>query len=173
MASFLQIWYLALIVPALFACYLLLQHPTILFYILIAAIPWSAEMSINQKLGTDIPDEPLMLLVASFAVFYFFNNRSLIRNIKNPLIWILLLQFVWIICSDVYSVDKLASIKYSLAKGWYLLAFVTTPLILWKDKKMVARTFIILLCSMMFVFLVIFIRHYQYSFTFATTNNQQ
>ena len=169
-ASYLQVWYLVLTIPAIFVSYLLIQQPTILFYILIATIPWSAEMSINQQLGTDIPDEPLMLLVAAFVVFYFINNRSLIRSIKNPIVWILLLQVIWIICSDIYSVDKLASIKYSLAKGWYLLAFVAAPLILWKDKKIVMRTFLILLSSMMLVFIFIFIRHYQTNFTFATIN---
>ena len=169
-ASYLQLWYLSLIIPAAFASYLLIQKPVILFYLLIAAIPWSAEASINQQLGTDIPDEPLMLLTASFVVFYLFNNRSLIRNIKNPLIWILLLQVIWIICSDLYSIDKLTSLKYSLAKGWYLLAFVGAPLIIWNDKKRLIRTFLILLSSMIAVFILIFTRHYQNYFTFATIN---
>jgi Lipid A core - O-antigen ligase and related enzymes len=169
-ASYLQIWYLALIIPVVFACYLLIQHPIILFYLLIATIPWSAEISINQQLGTDIPDEPLMVLAASFVVFYFFNNRSLIKSIRNPILWILLLQVIWTLCSDLYSIDKLASIKYSLAKGWYLLAFVAAPLILWNDKKRLVKTFLILLGSMMLVFMVIFIRHYQANFTFATIN---
>jgi len=43
---------------------LFLQFPDYLFYFLLLSIPWSIEYNFGSSLGTDLPDEPLMLLAA-------------------------------------------------------------------------------------------------------------
>ena len=46
---------------ALLACFWLIENLSWLLFILLIAIPWSIEFRFSQSLGTDLPDEPLML----------------------------------------------------------------------------------------------------------------
>src|SRR5687767_2241784 len=61
---------------ALAAAFCLSSYPTILFYILIASIPWSIEFSVSSSLSTDLPDEPLMLLVSFVVVAMLVQRRE-------------------------------------------------------------------------------------------------
>ena len=77
---------------ALVAIVLLIQHPQYLFYLLMLSIPWSVEYSFDSNFGTDLPDEPLMLLAALSIVIYIAYKKNIkwVRKL-HPLIIIILL----------------------------------------------------------------------------------
>lgn len=128
--------YFLVIPPALLAAIFLVQHPEYLFYLLMLSIPWSIEFNFSSNLGTDLPDEPFMLLSALAIVFYLIYQRKNFHWRKlHPVMMILVIQFLWIIVTVITSSNLLLSIKYLLAKTWYLLAFAVLPLFLFKEEK--------------------------------------
>lgn len=158
--------------PALLLVVYLLQHPHRLFYLLLAAIPWSIEFSFNSGLGTDLPDEPLMLLTAlSVIMMAVWQRRQLTTQKIHPLLLILLLQFAWTICTVLVSTDPLQSFKYLLAKSWYLLAFVAAPLLLLRREKELKRGVLVLLGSMLVFMFVALVRHAGNGWTFEKIND--
>lgn len=154
------------------AAIVLLQHPEFTFYLLMLTIPWSVEFNFSPSLGTDLPDEPLMLLAALSAVIFMIHQRRTIQfNRWHPLLAIIVLQLLWAIITTITSTDFVLSVKYLLAKSWYLLAFVALPILLFKDEKVFRRSFLLLLGSMMVAMVVIFVRHGFYGLTFERVND--
>lgn len=166
-----EIYFLAAPV-AVIAVVLLIQYPKYLLYLLMLSIPWSAEFSFSSNLGTDLPDEPLMLLAALSILIYFSYQRNT-GWLKKPhsLTIIITLQFIWTIITVITSTDVVLSVKYLLAKTWYLLAFVPLPVFLFRDERILKRSFALLLCSMMAVMMVTLIRHGIFDFAFGSVND--
>lgn len=166
-----QLWLITVPFILLIATYLL-QHPLLLFYILIATIPWSVEYNFSNRLGTDLPDEPLMLLT-SLAVIILWLQQKQYQKIRqlHPLLFIILLQWIWAIIPIYFSTYLLISTKFLLAKTWYLLAFVAAPLLLFQNKKVIRNTAVILLFSMLLATVLAFVRHAAYVFTFEHIND--
>ncbi len=166
-----QMW-LLLLPLVLVATFFLLQKPVLLFYILVASIPWSIEYNFSGSLGTDLPDELLMLL-AAFATILLLLYRQPAGYKKwllHPITIVLLLQTVWIIIAVVTSTHPLISVKFLLAKSWYLLSFFLLPLLLMQNSIAWKRVSLILTLSMLAVTSVSVLRHAGYGFTFADVN---
>src|SRR5205085_7653575 len=126
-----------LLIPfGLLACYYLIHHPDYLFYLLLASVPWSMEYSFSKTLGTDLPDEPLMLLTTLFVIIWvIYHNKTVSLRKLHPLLWIILFELLWTIFTVITSTHVIVSIKYLLAKCWYLLAFAFAPVVLFRDEK--------------------------------------
>ena len=167
-----QEYYFLAIPVLLLACICLVQFPEYLFYLLVLSIPWSIEYNFTPSLGTDLPDEPLMLLTAMAALILIIHNRKRLNSsFRHPLVIIILIQLVWIMITVIYSTGILVSFKYLLAKVWYLLAFVAAPVYLFRDRKTMERSFVFLLFSMMTFMLFAIIKHAQYNWTFENIND--
>ena len=150
-----------------------LQHPQLLFYVLLFSIPWSAEIQVTESLGTDLPDEPLMLLMA-FAVIALFlagNRKQEQQRPFSPLLLILFVSFCWSVVTVALSTHVVLSLKYLLAKGWYLLAFALAPLVLNGDERLIRRSAVVLFSAMFLVTSVALVKHAAYHFSFAGIND--
>ncbi len=164
--------YFLLIPLALAAAIFLVQHPEYLFYLLMLSIPWSIEFNFSSNFGTDLPDEPFMLLSALAVIFCLIYYRKNFHWRKlHPLLLILAIQFLWIIVTVIPSFNFFLSVKYLLAKSWYLLAFVVLPLFLFKEERIFKRAVILLLSSMMIATIVALTRHAMDGFSFEEINN--
>jgi O-antigen ligase len=146
-------------------------NPTVLVYILLGSIPWSIEYNFTQSLGSDLPDEPLMLLTSFAILAYFLYHRKRHATFAiSPLLLLLLLQLIWIVISVALSGNALVSAKYLLAKTWYIGAFVVAPFIVFQDRKKFIRAVIILTASMMVFMLLTMFRHTVAGLDFASIN---
>ncbi len=144
----------------------------LVFYLLIFCLPWSFEFNFNSSLGTDLPDEPLMLLVSLLFVFHFlFAPSESLARWKQPLLFLLFAHIAWMAITVFFSSDVLVSLKYLLAKGWYVIAFVCAPIVLFKDKKTMVKTGIFFLVAMLCVTILAMIRHGLSGFRFIEINN--
>jgi len=150
------------------------HNPFVLFYVLVAAIPWSIEHNFTPSLGTDLPTEPLMLLTSfgllSFLVYHA-HKRPLRGFFSSPLTIVLLLQALWWGVSTYFSTDYAVSVKYCLAKGWYLSAFVLTPYVLFQHRKQMIRVAQIFSISMLLLVARTIVKHYEFGFTFERIND--
>jgi O-antigen ligase len=151
----------------------LVQYPAVLFYLLLASIPWSAEYNFTKTLGTDLPDEPLMLLLAFSTTCLLIYKGKKRGATKTPptLLLLLLLHMGWVFLTVLLSSHFVLSAKYFIAKGWYLLAFVAAPLLLNADEKFIKRSGVILFTSTLAVMLLTLCRHAHYHFVFAKVND--
>ena len=144
----------------------------IIFYLLIFSLPWSIEYNFNSSLSTDLPDEPIMWLISVlFFAYSLFRPSEIFSKIKHPLIVLLLCSLVWIIVTVLFSTDWIISLKFFLAKCWYLVAFVFTPLLFFVNKKTISTAAILFLISMVLVTVIAVCRHAFYGFRFANVND--
>lgn len=95
------------------------------FFLLLFCLPLSTEVYFSSTLGTDIPDEPLMiLLTGAFFLYWFTKPTSVpVSFLFKPLTVLLLLHLGWILATTIWSVDFLVSFKIFLAKVWYVVPF--------------------------------------------------
>ncbi len=143
-----------------------------LFLLLICSLPFSFEYNFTASLGTDIPDEALMLLVSFVFLGYWLYTPAAIekQTWHHPLLLLLLLHMAWIALTTIASGSQLLSVKFLLAKGWYLGAFVLAPLILFSNKRNIRLTAACFAMAMLLVTVTALIRHAEYDFSFATVN---
>lgn len=97
-----------------------------IYYLMLFSIPLSVEYNFSDSLATDLPDEPLIILLTLVGIPYLLSssNKFDIRFARHPLVWLLLLQVVWIFIAALHSESWLVSFKFLAAKIWYLTVFV-------------------------------------------------
>jgi O-antigen ligase len=148
------------------------QQGQTIFYLLIFSLPWSIEYNFNSSLSTDLPDEPIMwMITVLFFAWFLFRPSEIFSKIKHPLIVVLLCSLIWIIVAVLFTTDWIISLKFFLAKCWYLVAFVLAPLLFFVNKRTIGTAAILFLISMVSVTVIAVCRHAFYWFRFANIND--
>lgn len=166
--------YLFILIPAacllLFACWL---FPDNLFFLLLASIPFSTEFQWSSALGTDLPDELLMIIASILFLFYLVYHKKLFTfdTWSHPLLLLLLLGIGWAMISAVFSLQPLLSLKFLMAKCWYLGAFVLAALILFRHKRGLEVSIRVFTISMLTVTVITLVRHAFFGFSFSHIND--
>ena len=162
--------------------YLLLGVPFVYLYILLVGINWKTAYWIflafipfsiqlefaGGALSTSLPDEPMMWFFLLVFVLMWANNPALIPRWwwQNPLVVIIVLQFIWLIVTVVFSTELLYSVKFLLAKCWFLVSFLVLPLFIFKEKKDFRKGFLFFLIPLFVTMVFIFYQHYRIGFNF-------
>lgn len=148
-------------------------NPSFVFYLLLITLPFSFEYSVSPEMGTDVPDELLMVLSSGIIFFYIsFNQELLFKHIlKHPLAGILLIYLLWLLVSSLFSSNFIVSLKFLLAKTWYIGAFVLAPIIVFKEKQNIKTAAILFVTAVVIVTILILVRHKAYNFGFAFIND--
>jgi O-antigen ligase len=101
----------------------------------------------------------------------FYNPKILSGEfLWHPLISGLLLFFCWTFISVIFSSEQLMSVKYLLAKSWYILSFVFIPLIFFRDKLSIRKAGLFFIFSMSCAVVLMLTRHAGVGFRFSTVN---
>lgn len=145
----------------------------LLFFSLLFAIPLSTEVEVTATLSTDLPDEPLMVLLAgSLLVLFLVKPYVLpVELKKSSLVVLLSLQLLWMLVTVFFSHEVLLSIKYCLAKGWFIMAFVVGGLFFLRTKEDYTAASKAIVFSMLIPLLYSLIRHAGKGFTFEAINS--
>lgn len=148
------------------------DYPGLFFSILLVSLPFSMEFSFSSTLGTDLPDEPLMILISMVSLAMWISQSPQERKaaVQHPLIFLLVVLLIWMILSVCFSTRPFLSFKYMLAKGWYIGAFILAPLLLWRNTALILRSAAVLLASMGLVTSLVVMQHAGYGFRFAMVN---
>lgn len=164
-------WLIAIPFAALFL-YAGWQNRNTVFFLLLLTLPLSFEYNFSSTLGTDVPDEFLMLLTSFFFFAYWlYSPKSVSRKVwEHPLFFLLLVMLGWMLVTVIFSTDTLVSIKFWLAKTWYVGAFVLAPLVVFQNKERIVTAAKLVLFSMLLITIIALIRHSNNSFSFATVN---
>ncbi len=139
-----------------------------LFWILLVLIPLSTELAVTPYFSLDFPIEIILVIITAIAIAKIFHQPSIfIDSFRSPLLVLVVLHLLWILISSFFSTTPLLSIKYFLAKIWYIIPFLmVTPIVLknFSDWKKLA----LCLCIPMGILIVqILVRQGFYSFEFS------
>ncbi len=140
-----------------------------LFWLLLISLPISTELNITPSLGLDFPDEICMMLLTGLTVIKLVHQpkwfpRSLLTH---PLFFVVIIYLCWLLLSCMYSVEPVLSVKFLLAKTWYIIPFVVLPQILLLSKNRLQKMAVCLLLPMLLVVIQVLIRESFYAFSFA------
>lgn len=149
------------------------NHLSIAFVALLVSLPFSIEYQVSPTLGTDAPDELLMITVSFlFLCRMIYKPTVLPGNIwLHPLMLLSYASVSWAVITTLLSTHPLLSLKFLLARGWYLGAFIGAALLLFTDRATMLRAFALLALSMLLITIISIVRHAQYGFSFAETND--
>ncbi len=144
-----------------------------LFFFLLFSLPLSFEYRFASGFGTDFPDELMMVFISFIFLARWFYSPDLItaKTLQHPLLILLMISLAWMIVTVCFSTDSFISMKYLLAKSWYIGAFVIAPLIILKNKQRVAMAACMLAGGILLVTIITLFRHYQTGFSFAGIND--
>ncbi|SHJ29823.1 O-antigen ligase [Hymenobacter daecheongensis DSM 21074] len=100
------------------------------YYVLLFCLAFSREIGLPGGLSMDVPSEPLLLvLLGCFGVSVVLGKTHVpARFWAHPLVIIMGLALLWSVVSTVFSVAPIKSVKYLLAKLWYIVPFVFVTL---------------------------------------------
>ncbi|MFK8058408.1 MAG: O-antigen ligase family protein [Saprospiraceae bacterium] len=142
-----------------------------LFLLCIVLIPLSTEVQLGS-LGTDLPSEPLMWLLTGLGAVYFIRNATTIEGalLRHPISLALLLHLAWMFITVVTSNYPEASIKFFLAKLWYVIPFYALTTILLRTKADLHKLILAIAIPLTGVLIYCLVRHAALGFTFEDVN---
>jgi O-antigen ligase len=145
----------------------------LLYLAIWCTIPFAVEVDLPGGLSTDFPAEPFMWLSClMFPLFLFLRHKELnFSFVFHPVFILLVIHFFWIIFTSAISEEPLISIKYTLAKSWYIVCFIVIPLLLFKNINDFKTWGLVVVIPLILTVIIILARHSQYGFTFSTINN--
>lgn len=164
-----NIW--VLVIPFVVAYILLIitnwKHA---YWLLLLSIPVSIQFGIfNKSLSLSLPDEPLSWVFLCLLVLLLAYKPDIIPRwfLQHSITSIIVLQFIWLLPTVLFSKVLLFSIKFLIAKTWYLACFFVLPVFIFKDKQDFKKGFLLMLIPMLVTMLIIFTRQAMLHFKFA------
>jgi O-antigen ligase len=140
-----------------------------LFWLLIVMLPLSTELNITSSLGIDFPDEIFMILLTALVLIKILHQpKCFPANLYHePLFLLLLMMMSWVFISTCFASHPILSIKFFLARIWYIVPFVLLPQILLHSQTRVKKMVLLLLIPMLFIVIQTLFRHASYGFSFV------
>ena len=167
--SLIQQSFLWMAVPfALLLLPVFIRYTSHVYFLLLLLLPLSTELELSSSLATDFPDEPLMWLITGAFILLIFVNRKIVPpNVFNhPLFLLILLGMAWAMVCCIPSTNSWLSIKWVLAKCWYIIPFVVLPSVFIATKKNMNKALYCLIIPMLLLTVQALLRHSFYNFSF-------
>ncbi|QDA58797.1 O-antigen ligase family protein [Hymenobacter jejuensis] len=144
-----------------------------LYYLLLTTLAFSREISLPGGLSLDVPSEPLLVVLLGCVSASLLLGRNALpaRFWTHPLVVLMGLALLWAVVSTLFSVNATKSIKYLLAKTWYLVPFVFGTLLVVRRPADVWRVAGCYAAGTAATVLYAAVRHASTGFTFATINH--
>ena len=143
------------------------------YWVLLCSLPFSMHLVLQEgALAISLPDEPMMWLFLLLLPVLIATKPGIIPGwwLKDPLTIIISLQLIWLAVSVIYSSVLFFSIKFLVAKIWYLACFFIFPLWVFREKADFRRGFLLMLVPMLLTIIVILFRHAAMGFSFMSIN---
>ncbi len=159
-----------LLLPYLF--HFLVHATEKLFWLLLVLLPLSTEINITPSLGLDVPDEPIMMLLTGLALLRWWHQPKDFPQAvwRHPLFLLLIVHLLWIGITCIYSEQPLLSIKFLLAKIWYIIPFVILPSLWLNSIRNIEKMTRYVLLPIGLVVLITLLRHAVNGFSFESIN---
>ena len=167
-----ELYFLAVIPPALLLIYVTLINFKHTFFLLAFLLPLSTELELGGGFSTDFPAEFLMIgLTGVYFLYFLKNGRNLSAGFfRHPLTLLFLLHLGWMFLTMITSNEFFISLKFMLAKIWYVTVFYFMAGIIFKTKKDVQIFIWAVFIPMLISVIAINYQHAAFGFSFAKIN---
>jgi O-antigen ligase len=143
------------------------------YWFFIFTIPLSATIYLlGGGVSTTIPDEPLMWLLLLLSLcMVAYNYKSFPQwFFRHPLTLIVIFQFVWLTIALVFSENFLLSLKFYVAKIWFLNAYFLLPALIFQKKSHFRTAFLLFIIPTTLHAVFVLSWHYSVGFDFEKSN---
>jgi len=132
-------------------------------------IPVSTNILLPGGFGTDLPTEPLAIGLTGLLILHAAKHWPEYdrKSFGHPIAWLLYLHVGWIFFATVFSDGLVISLKFSLAKLWYVGAYFLLPLLILNTPRRLTIMVHCILWPLLFVAVQTLVRHGAYGFSFA------
>ncbi len=131
------------ILPFVLAASLL--YPKYLFFLAVSLLPISRTVEFGSGLSLSFPTEPLLIFLSLVVPIEFvYGKKKQSDLLAKPIVLTLILYLVWIGITTLTSQTPLLSVKYLLAKSWFVVPAILGSVVYiqsWKDVKRILWTF--------------------------------
>lgn len=161
-------FYEIIIIPvALLALYVCIYRPVFYILILCFFIPFSLFVDdVGGGFGLSIPTEPMIwLLFVVYIIQLFINGEINIVKLKNPLILFIVINWLWMFVTVFASSMPLVSLKYFLARTWFVVVFYFFLLEMFKNPSVMRKFLTYLLYGTVIVVFYTLIKHSREDFS--------
>jgi len=143
-----------------------------LYYLFFFLLPFSLEIELPGGFATDLPSEPIMILLMGIALVLGIHKAKSVdkRIFTHPVSLIVLTHISWIAFTAIFSCNIFFSIKYLLAKLWYVVPFYFLPLMLFKSEKDIKPIFQFLSMALFIAISFVMLQHATMDFSFDSIN---
>lgn len=138
----------------------------ILILLLSFIIPLSVEFdTIGGGFGISLPDEPLLILLTATVLFKFLIDGNYdFRVFKQPITIAIFINLGWLIFDTFFSTMVWVSIKFLIARIWYITTFYFLTVVLFKKIKNIHTFLWLHIVGLLIVVFYTFVKHSQYDF---------
>jgi O-antigen ligase len=149
------------------------RHTRQAHLLLLFLIPLSMEVQLTAALGTDFPDEALMwMLSLPITVIIFRSRDESAHAVRQELLFrILLVQWLWACTTIWFSAYPLLSLKYVLAKAWYILPFAGGAALFLNNRQRIVTASVVMITTMAAISIGVMARQAMTGFEFAKVND--
>lgn len=143
-----------------------------LYLLMWACVPISTEIFLPNGLGTDLPVEPLIIGLMLLYVVRLISRPETLKNgfVSHPIAVFLLLHLAWTGYATIISDNIGVSIKFLLAKIWYIVTFFYFSGHILRDEKAWKRVFWWFLIPFVLAVTKVVLHHAVLSFGFREIN---
>jgi O-antigen ligase len=154
----------------LFVWFLLFDFKKI-YFVLIALIPLTREFGLGA-LSLDIPGEPVLIVLMVVFFLYLLKRREYdLEFLKHPIIQLLFVHLLWIFITIFFSYKVLFSVKFFIAKIWYVVTYVLLTGLFVRRLRDFKILFWCVLIPAAFSIAAVLLRHSASGFSFEEINS--
>lgn len=148
-----------------------IQSPRNLLYLFFFLLPFSIEIDLPGGFSTDLPSEPLMIVLTGISTLLIIKNIKALPKafFVHPISMLIVLHLFWILFTSIFSEHPFISFKFFLAKLWYVIPFYFLPSIIIKEEKQFRKIFIAFGIGTFIALTYVLTRHASMGFTFAAS----
>ncbi len=174
-ASAFGVLFLTVVVFAITGNLFVLLTPLVFLYLVLVGVNWRAaywlflftipaSIQINfaaDTMAITLPDEPIMwIFLILFTLVYARNPKTLPGWWwRDELVFVVFLQFVWLLVAVGFSQVLFYSVKFLLAKCWLMVCYFIFPVWIFREKKDFVRGFFVMFIPIFITIIVILIHH--------------
>jgi O-antigen ligase len=166
-----KIW--VLVIPFIFLIvYATIVDLKLVFFLLFSTIAFSTEISFSNGFATDFPVEFFVIyLMFAYIAYVIYNVKNISSTFfRHPLSLLLVFHTLWIGVSCFHSHDLFVSVKFFLAKIWYVVTFYFLAGMMIKKLKDLKTLFWCVYLPVFLTTCIILVRHAAFNFDFKHVN---
>ena len=159
----------AIIPLAIIGLYISIVDLRLVYYLLIGLLAISTELELPGGIGLDFPAEPLMLFItAAYFLVILVKPKSAVIPLRNPITMLIIIHVLWIGLTSITSENPIVSVKFFLAKIWYVVPFYFAFFLFIRNRKQMNLLLNVLMGFVGFAALYVIIKHFTLGLTFDT-----